>query len=175
MGRLRRPAGMTADELFVWICKNRREVTGGPLLTPCWLFTGALEGSGYGAIRWEEKYWILPRWVLVRILHHKMSKSEETRHKCDVRACFNPRHLTWGTRQDNARDRVERGRARGGSQPGESHPRAKLTEEQVQWIRKVSGRYTQAALGRAFGVAYSQISKIVNGKAWREYRGRVQG
>jgi len=33
-------------------------------------------------------------------------------HKCDVHSCVNPNHLYIGTSQDNANDRVKRGKGR---------------------------------------------------------------
>ena len=48
------------------------------------------------------------------------------RHKCDNHPCINPDHLETGTHADNARDKVERGRA----PRGDSHWASKVTERE---------------------------------------------
>ncbi len=85
------------------------------------------------------------------------------RHTCDNKSCVNPHHLLAGTRLDNARDAVERGRYRRGSRNG----RAKLTESQVEEIRRgwAAGE-TQVAMARRFGVSRSAIQFILNGQNW---------
>lgn len=52
---------------------------------------------------------------------------------------------------------------------GESHYRAKLTEDDIVNIRKLyaSGAFDQPALARKFGVAQSGISRIIHRKIWK--------
>ena len=90
-------------------------------------------------------------------------------HECDNPPCVNPNHLFLGTRGVNAADKVRKGRARGGSLPGESNPAAKLKVEDVREIkrrgkRKYRGMLTD--LGRDFGVTKQMISLILKGKKW---------
>jgi hypothetical protein len=55
-----------------------------------------------------------------------------------------------------------------GSPPGESHPRAKLTNEIVREIRRRHARgEEQEKLGAEYGVHGSHVSRIVHGKTWR--------
>ncbi len=86
-------------------------------------------------------------------------------HKCDNRQCQNPRHLFLGTKGDNNRDRDRKGRRV--NPVGEAHGRAKLTASQVLEIRKLRGKFTNAELGRRFGVHHVTISKIQLRKQWR--------
>lgn len=41
------------------------------------------------------------------------SPNHDVCHSCDNPACFNPRHLRWGTRWENVQDMVTRNRPRG--------------------------------------------------------------
>ncbi len=84
------------------------------------------------------------------------------RHRCDNPSCVNPEHLEGGTQADNMRDRMERGRA----PKGEGHHGAKLTEDNVRYIRSMRGQTTQQALADEFGVSRPRISKIWNRKSW---------
>jgi len=89
-------------------------------------------------------------------------------HKCDAPGCVNPEHLFLGTQLDNMRDMHAKGRNHGKGAPGESNRNNKLTEVQVLEIRRLHADtgMTIAQLGRHFGVYYTAISKIVNGKTW---------
>lgn len=71
-------------------------------------------------------------------------------------------NLSWKTPKENSADK----RAHGTHQAGEKHPRARLTSEQVEAIRK-SPLSSRAAATR-FGVNQSQIVRIRNGSRWAE-------
>ena len=75
----------------------------------CWLWLGALDGSGYGVIGHGE------RTLRVSKAAYEVFIGEATQgllvlHTCDQPSCFNPNHLYAGTAKDNADDRVRRGR-----------------------------------------------------------------
>jgi len=74
-------------------------------------------------------------------------------HKCDNRRCVNPIHLFVGTKEDNAKDMVAKGRWGGNPHRGCAHPKSKLTVEQVLELRQ---RYASGVpcsrLGRDFGI-----------------------
>lgn len=90
-------------------------------------------------------------------------------HSCDNPFCVNPDHLWLGTHHDNHNDKMKKGRHRNGVSPGELNGSAKLTRAQVDEIRKryIPRKVTMAQLAREYGVAKSQISFIVKGKAWK--------
>ena len=54
---------------------------------------------------------------------------------------------------------------------GTNNPRHKLTEDQINYIRKNCVRYDQnrgtSALARKFGVSQTTISRIVRGETWK--------
>ncbi len=70
-------------------------------------------------------------------------------------------NLAWGTRSENALDRV-----RHGTQPRSHY---KLTEAKVQEIRRLyaTGEWTQQQLAEKFGIAQAVVSSIVLRKIWR--------
>ncbi|MFY2854962.1 HNH endonuclease [Achromobacter xylosoxidans] len=104
-------------------------------------------------------------------------------HSCDNPGCFNPAHLFAGTQRDNILDMHAKGRsrdylstaARGDAHGsvtkpeatlrGTSHPKAKLTEQDVRDIRASPlGCYT---LARRYGVADATVNAIQRGKTWK--------
>jgi HNH endonuclease len=131
----------------------------------CWIWTGkaSLCDNGYGQIRvgprfrkvhrvaWELAYGPIPDPYLFVC------------HRCDVRLCVRPEHLFLGTHQINQRDKVEKGR----HVRGMTAPRAKLTDDQVREIRRLSaaGR-SRASLGREYGIGNASVSKIVLRQRW---------
>jgi hypothetical protein len=73
----------------------------------CWLWAGAVEGSGYGMYSMHRAH---------RLSHEfykgPIPKGMVVRHHCDNPCCVNPSHLDWGTPKDNYDDMVSRGRAK---------------------------------------------------------------
>ena len=84
-------------------------------------------------------------------------------HKCDTPQCVNPEHLYWGTPTTNNRDTVKRKRGKF----GETHPNAKLTEEDVRVVRCYHSVGVRARhLSRIFGVWDNAIRQILSRRTW---------
>ena len=83
-------------------------------------------------------------------------------HKCDVKNCFNPEHLSVGTQLDNIRDMWNKGRG-----PNQRHPR-KLTAADVTEMRSMyeEGHHTTRQLAQMFGIGKSAVSSIIRKKIW---------
>ena len=86
-------------------------------------------------------------------------------HKCDNRVCVNPAHLFLGTKGDNMRDCIKKGRYRNGYLRGEASPLAKLTEVQVREILADSRKSSEIA--RAYNVSHAAIWMIKTRRKWR--------
>jgi len=131
----------------------------------CWLWTGALFPDGrYGKMQvngrtisahramWEWKFGPVPddQFVL---------------HRCDVMRCVRPDHLFLGDHQSNMDDKVFKGRQAN----GETFASSKLTQEQVDAIRRkyANGGVTQQALADEFGTTQCNISHICLRRIWK--------
>jgi len=73
------------------------------------------------------------------------------------------KNLRWDTHKNNQIDMVVHGNS--GKSFGEDHVSAKLTEEDVKWIRQIDA--PQWRIAQCFGVDQSTISLIKTGKRWR--------
>lgn len=82
-------------------------------------------------------------------------------HRCDNPPCINPEHLFLGTRGDNNRDALAKGRTLN----GENKIQHKLTDEQVGQIRSryAAGGISQSSLASEFGVSQQLVSDLVRG------------
>lgn len=78
-------------------------------LGPCLLWTGAIRsgtsgtGGGYGQL--GKKY---AHRMAYEAAHGLIPKGLQVLHKCDVRACIEPKHLYLGDHVQNAKDREAR-------------------------------------------------------------------
>lgn len=93
----------------------------------------------------------------------------ETRHGNGVRTDNRLENLSWGTSADNELDK----RRHGTSSQGAGNAMVKLTEEQVQEIRRryADGGESQRTLAAAYGVAQGTISRLVTGARWGHLAG----
>jgi len=105
------------------------------------------------------------RLVIEHLLEAPIPRGELICHTCDVPRCVNPAHLYRGDDVTNTADKIQRGRL----PYGEGSGRAKLTTEQVRYIRATfTGVYGQiAAMARRFGVDHTTISAVIRGRSWR--------
>lgn len=139
------------NECWPWVGKSR--VTG----------YGSIGGGGRGAPRmlahraiWELTYGPIPDGRG----HH----GTVVMHTCDNRLCCNPGHLALGSQGENVRDMDAKGRRKTVTRRGIEHERARLTDADVQFIRK-SGLSCRE-LSRKFGMSYQNVWYILKRKTW---------
>lgn len=91
------------------------------------------------------------------------------RHKCDHPYCCNIEHLEIGTRLDNVRDMIERGRDAYHKPKtynfGTNNSMHKLTEQQVKEIYLSS--LSQKKLSELYKVSTTNIAYIKKKKQWK--------
>ena len=128
----------------------------------CWLWTGATNYKGYGALRIDGKN-VFPHRFSYELYIGNVPEGVFVCHKCDNPSCVNPAHLWLGTNTDNVQDMVKKMR----HTIGERNPMAKLTKEQVIKIRKLKDNHSLSQLAKLFGLGVSTVSQIVNRHRWK--------
>ena len=81
----------------------------------CWIWTGGVMNSGYGAIRVNKKNYLAHR-LSYELFVNGIPNAMQVLHRCDVKTCVNPGHLFLGTHQENMADmkkKVGKGKVRG--------------------------------------------------------------
>lgn len=129
--------------------------TPGPLSSPCWIWNGRTNDSGYGVLGTFRAHRIF-----YEIANGGIPGDLLIRHQCHVRACVNPVHLLVGDRADNARDARVAGRVL----YGERNANAKLSDAQADEIRSLrAAGHLQKRIAARFGVSQSLVSMILRG------------
>lgn len=133
----------------------------------CWYWEGHLRPDGYGSLCWKGRNHRRAHRVSYEIHVGTLGEREVLRHTCDNPPCVNPAHLLPGAHADNVQDKVDRGRARGNSNWGESHNMVKLTAEQVREIRRRrSNGEILRTIAVDFGISRTTVCDIAKGKSW---------
>jgi hypothetical protein len=78
----------------------------------CWLWTGARFKTGYGGLRADNGRTVRAHRFSYELRRGPIPPGLDVMHACDVRLCVNPAHLSIGTRLDNMRDAVAKGRTK---------------------------------------------------------------
>jgi len=120
----------------------------------CWHWIASKNDCGYGQFKLNNK--VLKAHRVSWIIHNgNIPRGFCVLHKCDNPVCVNPKHLWLGTRFDNNKDRMKKGRSF-----------FKLSKRNIKIIRSVysQGKLTQKFLAKIFYVNQSEISRIVNNK-----------
>lgn len=138
----------------------------------CWIWAASTNHAGYGQFNvqcGDTGGCELAHRVVWKLYRGSIPEGMCVLHRCDNPPCVNPSHLFLGSHADNMRDMAEKGRYVLPQLRGEGHHQAKLTEEQVRIIRRLSaqGGVSYAALGRRFGVSDVAIRLIVRRETWQ--------
>ena len=126
----------------------------------CWFWKGKPGKNGYGKIRGNGKE-IYAHRLSYLIFKGSLPDGLDVCHKCDNRKCVNPEHLFLGTRLQNIRDCVAKGRNAFGERGGS----AKLTSEQIVEIRGLRGK-RQRDIAESYGISQAHVSNIQTCKRW---------
>jgi len=136
----------------------------------CWLWLGGVNHKGYGTFKWSSGKTKLAHRASWEVSKGEIPKGILVCHKCDNPACVNPDHLFLGTDKDNSDDKLRKGRE--ARLAGETNPRARITENQVNTILEDIGRgRTLQSLADEYGVHRNTIHQIKIGRNWRHLRG----
>jgi hypothetical protein len=115
----------------------------------------------YHKISRDGKQWLLHRWVFYIYNGYEPSV---VMHTCDNTDCINPLHLIGGTREENEKDKLMKGR----QAKGEKNGTTKLTEKQIiKIIKLLNKRQSCVSISKKFKVCSSDISHIKNKKIWK--------
>ena len=146
----------------------------------CWEWAGKPNEKGYGRFGVNYRVIFAHRFSWL-ITHGEIPDGLFVLHRCDNPICVRPDDLFLGTKADNNADMRAKGRAApmprtpnagrfqsNGRMSGEHHHLAKLTAEDVLYIRQLRANGVRLrVLAQHFGVSEANISQIAKRKVWK--------
>lgn len=131
-------------------------------LPGCWPWTSGKDQDGYGQV-FRDGNNLKPHRLVCEWAHGPCPMGMECRHLCGFSGCCNPLHLAWGTKSNNARDKI----AHGTHNRGERCRTAKLTDRDVHAIREhIANGETQRTIAESLGVSRSLVGHVATGRSW---------
>lgn len=166
MPRYRTSFATTEERFWFGVDKNGPIPLNKPELGPCWLWTRAQNGVGYGQVCIGNEKSMLAHRFSYQLHHGPIPKDKPfVCHACDNRGCVNPAPLFAGSAKDNQHDMMVKGR--GNKVIGERSPTAKLNADKVREIRRLDALGTsRSALAAQFSVTLRTIDSIRYRDTW---------
>lgn len=133
----------------------------------CWIWTAYLDEKGYGHIGTNGKGTIGAHVLSYKIAFGDIPKGMFVCHNCpsgDNPACVNPSHLWLGTQKQNVQDAHKKGRI---NRKGTKNSSAKLTENDITYIRSVKDIIPMIQLAKEFHCTPENISSIWKRRTWK--------
>lgn len=149
--RKRASPGVLQNFIDAAVSSNTDECIVWPLRTEDW----------YLLIYRDGRHTSASNWVCRQAHGEPPTPLHEACHSCNHPPCINPNHLRWGTGKENQADRV----AHGTDCRGEKNPRAKLTTDQVLFI-KANPDATAKELAELLSVKIATVYKVRQRKNW---------
>ncbi len=144
----------------------------------CWEYRRSAGGNRgrYGHVRiWYQGQRDYAHRVAFRLAGGIIKNGTVCHEPCDNAPCCNPRHLLDATPQENVRQRDERGRRTPFLPTGSSHWSAKLTDPEVQAVRKARALGLPAeTVASLFSVSRSSLYNVW-GNVHYPVRGQADG
>lgn len=134
----------------------------------CWLWKGTRtlkkHGKTRGLFSFHGSYRQVHR-LAYEFCYGSIENGLYVLHKCDVTDCVNPSHLFLGTHRDNMEDMKKKGR----SAKGSKHGRAKITESNVQEMRRqyYAGVKSGPTLASEYGLSISTTMDAIRKISWK--------
>jgi len=128
------PINAKAAKFCSWQCKLETKFDKSGGRRACWPFIGNKLPAGYGVVQVDNlrrEYSHRAVWIKK---HGPIPPGMEVCHHCDNPPCGNDRHLFMGTKSDNMRDCIAKGRGRWGK--GDSEEEKKKMSRFMKRLRK---------------------------------------
>lgn len=155
-----------------------------PELGACWIWTGKINGNGYGVMAHTRTKGVRSRGYFGahRISHEinigPIPKGIGVCHHCDNKRCVNPSHFFLGDNKANLQDAARKGIMPSGDRHGQrtkpwafykgpNHANAKLTQEQADEVRKSNPSISCAKIAKPLGVCAEVVRRIRIGVGYK--------
>lgn len=148
----------------------------------CWFWMGGLLPTGYGRFNYAPASNYAHRASFL-LANGELPDGDDICHRCDIRCCVNPYHLFAGSRSDNIRDMIHKGRAgfqknpqayvelgrqNGALTRGEDNSGAVLSDQDVAIVKYLLRRGSFAVdIAKVFDVHVATIRDIKAARSWR--------
>lgn len=131
----------------------------------CLLWPFGRNSAGYGHFTLDGKWVLAHRMVCEKAHGPFVGDRNEAAHECGNghSGCVNPRHLRWKTRAENVHDMFTHGTM----QTGTKQWQAKLTEDNIRFIRANKDSMSVRDLAELFNVSRSSVHYIIVGRTWK--------
>jgi hypothetical protein len=123
--------------------------------------------NGYGKLGRGGKTWLAHRFAWTQE-NGPIPDGLHVLHKCDNRKCIKVEHLFLGTRFDNMKDMIAKGRHRTNPNRGEKNHNAVLSSKAVSDIRTLrSMKIPRKVLAKMYGCSVAAVDHVIYNQSWR--------